>query len=655
MIVLRKRIYKNFAADFETTVYSGQTRTDVWAAGLCELNTENVTVDGCIEDFYKRLELLKEHCIVYFHNLKFDGSFLLDYFLTTLKLKQAYEKIQGGKEWEFKFLDNTDMPNKSVKYLISSMGQWYDIVVRTKYGYFIEFRDSLKLLPFTLSEVGRSFKTKHQKLDMEYKGFRYPNCNISDEELLYIKNDVLVLKEALEYMFKSGHKRLTIGSCCMAEYKNLLGKSEYKTMFPDLVGVKLDKSIYGSENADEYIRKSYRGGWCYVVKGKERKTFYNGCTADVNSLYPSMMSSDSLNRYPVGLPKFWNGSEIPKEALLTESYYFIRVKTCFKLRKGFLPTIQIKGNMNYKPTEYLTTSDVYNKYEDKYYSYFYDNHGNEQKACVTLTLTCTDWELIKKHYILSDTQILDGCYFKARLGIFDAYIEKYRKIKQESKGAKRTLAKLFLNNLYGKLASSTVSSYKIAYVTEDGDRLAFYQVDAHDKQAGYIACGSAITSYARNFTITAAQKNYHGIDKPGFIYADTDSIHCDLSPDKLKDVPVHQSEFCCWKIENTWSKAIYTRQKTYVEKLLTVDGEAIDGDKYLIRCAGMPQRSKDIFVACITKDYQRDKFTTDELQYIDSHDYDINNFDFGLEVIGKLRPVRIAGGIVLTDTTYKMQ
>ena len=35
-----------------------------------------------------------------------------------------------------------------------------------------------------------------------------------------------------------------------------------------------------------------------------------------------------------------------------------------------------------------------------------------------------------------------------------------------SKGAMRTLAKLFLNNLYGKLASSTKSSFKKAYVNK---------------------------------------------------------------------------------------------------------------------------------------------------------------------------------------------
>lgn len=652
---MRKRDYRFFAADFETTVYENQTRADVWAAGLCELFTENVTIDGYIESFFDRLVNLKSHCIVYFHNLKFDGSFLLDYFLTSLHLKQAYRQIPGKQAHEVEFLENKDMPKSSVKYLISDMGQWYDIVVRTRYGYFIEFRDSLKLLPFTLKQIGKAFKTKHQKLEMEYKGFRYPGCKINDNEKEYIINDVLVLKEALEIMLNSGNDRLTIGSCCMAEYKKQLGKQEFGALFPDLVSVQLDKNTYGASNADEYIRRSYRGGWCYVVHGKEKKIYKNGCTADVNSLYPSMMSSDSLNRFPVGLPTFWSGDYIPDEALQCDRYYFVRVKTRFNIKPGYLPTIQIKGNMNYSPTEYLLTSDVYNKYEDKYYSYYYDTHNNIVGATVILTLTCTDWELIKEHYYLSETEILDGCFFKSRVGIFDSYIEKYRKIKQASKGAKRTLAKLFLNNLYGKLATSTRSSYKVAYVTDDGDKIAFYQVDANDKKAGFIACGSAITSYARNFTIRAAQKNYHGIDKPGFIYADTDSIHCDLSPEDLQSIVIHPTDFCAWKIENEWDFAQYTRQKTYVEHVTVDDGEHLETPKYLIRCAGMPQKSKDIFTACVTGIYDKANFTDEENQYIESHKYSISDFDIGLEVIGKLRPVRIAGGIVLTDTTYKMR
>lgn len=86
-------------------------------------------------------------------------------------------------------------------------------------GHYIELKDSLKLLPFSLKQIGISFKTKHQKLDMEYKGHRYAGCPISQEELKYIANDVLVIKEALEFMFSEGHKKLTIGSCCLDEFK----------------------------------------------------------------------------------------------------------------------------------------------------------------------------------------------------------------------------------------------------------------------------------------------------------------------------------------------------------------------------------------------------------------------------------------------------
>lgn len=81
------------------------------------------------------------------------------------------------------------------------------------------------------------------------------------------------------------------------------------------------------------------------------------------------------------------------------------------------------------------------------------------------------------------------------------------------------------------MASSTDSSFKYAYVKEDNS-IGFVPVIENNKTPGYIPVGSAITSYARNFTIRAAQKNYYGVDKPGFIYADTDSIHCDLPPEK---------------------------------------------------------------------------------------------------------------------------
>ncbi len=132
----------------------------------------------------------------------------------------------------------------------------------------------------------------------------------------------------------------------------------------------------------------------------------------------------------------------------------------------------------------------------------------------------------------------------------------------ESKGALRTLAKLFLNNLYGKLAMSDDSSFKYAYLKPNGV-VGFISVEEHKKNAGYIAIGSAITSYARNFTIRAAQQNYDT-----FCYADTDSIHCECPSDQVKGVVVHPTKFCCWKNESNWDKAVFTRQKTYIEHVV---------------------------------------------------------------------------------------
>lgn len=653
--------------DFETTVYKGQLNTEVWASACVELGTEDVQIHHSLDETFEFFQSLKSNIIAYYHNLKFDGSFWLSYLLVDLGLTQALEQL-SEKEHDVKWLAEKDMPNNSFKYSISDMGQWYTILIKTN-GYFIEIRDSLKLLPFSVKKIGKSFGTKHKKLDMEYEGFRYAGCTITEEEQKYIANDVLVIKEALEIMFEEGHNSLTIGACCLQEFKKTFDKEDYQIWFPNLYEISLDKDKHGVDSVGAWIRKSYRGGWCYLVKGKENKIYHNGTTADVNSLYPSMMSSESGNKYPIGKPKFWTGDYIPDEALKPNRYYFVRIKTRFYLKPNMLPFIQIKSSFMYTGTESLETSDVYDKETGKYYPFYPDLHGNIKPAIVELTLTMTDYELIKKHYNLVDFEILDGCYFNAEVGLFDEYMEKYKTMKMNSEGALRELAKLFLNNLYGKMASSTDSSFKVAYVRDDKS-LGFYPVHECDKKPGYIPIGSAITSYSRCFTITAAQENYHGVNERGFIYADTDSIHCDLEPHEVKGIKVHDTEFCHWKLESRWDEAIFTRQKTYIEHItheskngVMVRMEDMVDDKgnpkkpyNNIKCAGMPQRCKDLFQMSMDGYVPKegDKFTEEELEFI-SQKRTLNNFEIGLKVPSKLLPKRIMGGILLVPTTYEMR
>ena len=176
----RKRKKKILVGDFETTVYKGQQDTQVWASAVVELYTEDAKVFGSIEATWEYLLSLKSDILIYYHNLGFDGTFWLCYLLGKLKLKQAYEDLSTMDEFKVKWIPNEDMPDGSIKYSISNMGKYYSITCFVK-GHYIEFRDSLKLLPFSVAEIGKAFKTKHQKLEMEYEGFRYPNCYISDE------------------------------------------------------------------------------------------------------------------------------------------------------------------------------------------------------------------------------------------------------------------------------------------------------------------------------------------------------------------------------------------------------------------------------------------------------------------------------------------
>ena len=276
---------------------------------------------------------------------------------------------------------------------------------------------------------------------------------------------------------------------------------------------------------------------------------------------------------------------------------------------------------------------------------------------------------MQEHYDLVDLEILDGCYFRTNPEIFLHYIEKYAEIKKNSTGARRELAKLFLNNLYGKMAMSEISKIKKIYKKEN-ETLGYIVISDKKRKPGYIACGSAITSYARDFTIRTAQKNYHGIDKPGFIYADTDSIHCDISPENLLDVPIHETEFLHWKIESKWDIGYFVRAKTYIERIINNDKK-----EYNIKVAGLPDRAKTLFDYTLqsyrmlteqipideekelinNRNKLKESCNEKELEFITKNILNVSDLKPGLTIPGALKARQIKGGIVLYDEYYTIK
>lgn len=643
-----------YACDFETTVYHGQKSSEVWSAAMTEINgpDESVLTFSSIDEYLDYIFNNHTHRrqIYYFHNLKFDGEFIV-YWLMSNGYKADYTQTRKPM----------NMKNDSYNTVISNMNQWYMINIKVNGRLYI-FRDSLKLLPFTLSQIGKSFKTKHQKTSMVYEGERRPGYIPDDDELEYIKNDVLVLREALEKMFEQGFSGLTIGSCCMDNFKKLFfGIKKFKNSFPNLEEIVIEET-FGDINADAYIRRGYRGGWCYTMfPGYECK---NGRVYDVNSLYPSVMHSKSGAYYPVGLPHFWSGNYIPK-CLLTntgynrEWYFYIRFECSFKIRPNKLPFVSIKDSIYYKATEMLTSSQIYDKYHTPI-RVFDRVTGEFKENTVTLTMSCIDFRLFLEHYKVDNFKILDGVYFMAVEGLFDDYIDHYMKMKieatKDNDPVRRQLSKLSLNNLYGKFAANSDSSYKECYIDPETECTEFIDIEAHDKTPGFIAVGAAVTSWARDFTIRAAQKNYKS-----FRYADTDSLHLELNDnDEVFGIEEDDTALCCWKMENEFSRALFVRAKTYIEY-------NEEKDDYTIKCAGLPQHCKNLFEATIRYNTYDERLkwlekkketiqglTEKEKEFL-SHKHFIEDLSSNFKIPGKLLPVHVPGGVLLKKVDFTVR
>lgn len=631
-----------YICDFETTVdedTAAQTESEVWAYGFAQLfdGTEDVTIGNNIGDFFEAFAHgRKQRHILYFVNLKFDGSFIIDYLQRELNYLPAYD------DKEHKFDKPNELAPGTFTTLITDLGIWYNIIVNYK-GYILEFRDLLKLLPFSVKDLGKAFDTKHRKLEMEYKGNMRAGGEITPEQEDYIRNDILVPKEALEkFLNEIGYERvppLTIGQWALAEFKKTMSKEDFELFFPNLADIEIDKDTYGSSNIDEYVRRSYFGGWCYA---DEKYTgLINGFTKvfDVNSLYPSVMR-DHKNKYPVGLPVFIKDparlKDFPKD-----SYYFIRFRCRFDLRAGYLPFIQIKHDINYRTNENLSSSH-------------WDRFGHSiREHKPELTLSKIMFELFAQCYIVRDLEILDICIFNTETALFDAYIDKFMRLKElatiQKNAVKRTIAKLALNNLYGKFSKKPENSFKVPRLKEDEEPIDYEYDTGEDLKPLYIPIGSAITSYARRFTIKGAIQN-----KEYFRYADTDSLHLVCPPDYVPDgLEIHDTKLSCWKEESKNEHSIFIRQKTYME---------YTGTDFEIKACGLPERCKILFSENLKgnkpegdiltlDDGSMIKLSKNEIRFM-KKDRTIRNFDRGLSIPGKLLPVVVKGGTVLKEVDF---
>lgn len=596
---------RTFVADFETT--TDPNNCHVWAYAICEVgNSDNVIIGTTIEDFMGWCESEKENHKILFHNLKFDSQFIMQYLF-----RNGYTHVE----------ENNLKDTKTFTSLISDKGLYYQLeVIFEKKGKKVNrvtFQDSLKLIPLSVDQIAKSFDMDICKLKIDYDShnnlpYGSPLSKIEEE---YIKHDVQIVARAVEYFYSQGLDKMTIGSCALNEYKNLLNKRLFNTYFPP---PKFHKDV----------KQSYRGGFTYLNPKFEGKIIKNGVVLDVNSLYPSVMYECDL---PYGSPIFFKGKYEPDPIYRLYTQMF---KCQFELKPGKIPTIQIKHSGLFKMNEYLKDS------------------GDEE---VTLCLNSVDIKLFFEQYNVYNIEWISGWKFKATKGLFKDYIDKWSnnkiQAKKEGNHGLYLISKLFLNSLYGKFGTDTTIKSKIPYLGEDGI-IHFKDSKEEERDGVYVAMASFITSYARLKTISAAQKitdNYNtGKSNIQFVYADTDSLHC-YSPDfKLPEgLDIDSTKLGAWDHESTFVKAKFLRQKCYIEK------ELISEESYF---KGIQKEDSFLYSKDLKKnEFYKLKITVAGMPKGCYQEVNFNNFKIGASYKGKKQPKNVKGGVILTDIDFSIK
>lgn len=580
-------------ADFETTTDPNDCR--VWAWAVCGIDDNDYFKYGNdIHDFITYLYEQKRSK-VYFHNLKFDGEFIVQYLY-----RLGYKYVD----------DKEKATTKSFTTLISNMGAWYTVEIffevdNGKIKRKATIYDSMKILNFSVDQIAKDFDLPISKLTLDYTAKREIGHKLTPHEVDYIRNDVEIMARALNIIFSQGHTKITIGSDALTYYKNM--NKNFRQHFPEL-----------APDIDADIRASYKGGFTYLSPVHQNEITGKGITLDINSAYPAALHNELQ---PYGLPVYFDG-----EYKYDPNYplYVIRFTCVFDLKPNKIPSIQLKHNLAFKPNEYVTSSN-----------------GKTIELC----LTSPDYELFKQQYDIYDIEFIGGYKFKGAKGLFTKYVDYWieQKIKSKKAGnkAQTLISKLFLNSLYGKFGLNVNSGTKKPVIIDGILHYNYIDVKG-DRKPIYIPVATFTTAYVRKFIITSSQTirdwslEHKGYD--AYVYSDTDSIHCLLDRDDLKELSkfmkIDDYELGAWAFEVEWKRGKFLRQKCYIEE--TMDG-TIE-----VTVAGLPKT----YAPLLNFDNFRIGFTTDELD---------QNLIKELGIKQKLRYRHVDGGVVLQPTDFTIK
>lgn len=610
-----------YVADFETCDderiagfdnNSGQYIKDqkVWLAGFKNLETMESTYFYTLDDFMEAIlsrgdNMNTEYA---FHNLKFDGSYIVPWLL-----KNNYT-VSMSKPSEGQF-----------SILVDNRNSWYSINIQVTKRRRVLIWDSAKLFPAKLEYLPDIYSTPTHKIieDKDFYEQQRPNGYIPNErELSYFENDLQVPAETLNKHIELYGLRFKKTQASQSFYNFEQTFKAWKWRFPPL-----------TVDQDTAIRNAYWGGISHVPRDKAGKDFYKIYVQDINSSYPHKAAEMKLP-YGACLSEYGEGKHPDMS-----KFWVAEALVEFKLKENCLPCIPrkaiVEGDDLEDPDKWLDNSN----------------------GIVRLTFCSIDYKTMHESY---DITVWRWCWsmhwaWKVQKEVAKFVYKnndikvKYSKLAKKEKDPQkkaeyntmRNRAKIDNNGFYGKFGEEIIKEGMTPHLelNEDGIEDVKWKIDRVEEQnersRKFLPVAIAITAWGRQQLVEMA--NILGED---FLYCDTDSIHYLESGHYKIEQAIKEGVFIsdpeklgAWKLEGKMVRGRYLRSKCYMEE--TEEGEVESTVGGLPADPHTGQFSKKR--SCLNWD----------------------NFHIGYEVpldeTNKLRTVRTPTGNKLIPTGYKIK
>lgn len=558
---MNKRIW---IGDFETTTvntkyYKNTGDSIVYLWYLENLNNNNNYLGNSLNDFIDTIiNNSSQFDLIYFHNLSFDGYFIMKYLIN---------------EFNTKYITNFITPYDIGICCLRSGNKIYQIVWRFKVKSKIKeirFNCSLRLLTSSVEMLGKDLGL-NKFTGNEAQNFydNEPNAPLSNEFIDYIKSDVKIVKAAL-IEFDTAIQSIHIGDYELTWYNNLtIGAISFKIQQYYFNKELPNKNIFIDAKTYKIASSFYYGGWTqFNPEIQYNEVVGNGVSYDINSMYPWAMTqllpygdiTDNIKILDINQPIL--------------EYWEIDIK-CATAK-----TQQIINLLNWKKR---------NKSDDLILNHRYSPFLTNFK-CFYLR---EEFETLQKFYDFEGIKIIKKYYAQAAYWASEFVDELYNlrlDFKNKKLPALANSIKILLNAGYGKHASReifldeivvTKSCYyawektRCENITLGEKTYKILGINKFFECKNYIVLvGEDLDPTPKFYNKLAAAticaygriKLWNAIcilDPVDFLYADTDSIYFLENKEYYKELYIDNVKIGAFKKEDEFNKFIVSGAKVY--------------------------------------------------------------------------------------------